>query len=193
MSIGYYDQNSDAFFRETVEADMRGLQGRFLAYVPTGGRILDAGCGSGRDALAFQRQGYVVEAFDGSAKMVRLARAHTGLPVRRLLFEEVDWMETFDGVWACASLLHVPRAHLADAIARLVRTLRRGGVLFASFKCGQREREIYGRHFTDLTEGDLRQLLAAARLEALDVWVSRDVRSGRDGELWISGIGKRVE
>jgi 2-polyprenyl-3-methyl-5-hydroxy-6-metoxy-1,4-benzoquinol methylase len=193
MSIGYYDQNSDTFFRETVEADMRELRARFLAHVPAGGRILDAGCGSGRDALAFQRQGYTVEAFDGSAEMVRLARAHTGLPVRHLLFEEVDWTETFDGVWACASLLHVPRAHLPDTIERFVRTLRQRGVLFVSFKRGQLEREVYGRHFTDLTEGDLRQLLAATRLEALDVWISRDVRSGRDDKLWISGIGKRVE
>lgn len=191
MSISYYDQNGDSFFRDTVDADMGRLLARFLERVPAGGSILDAGCGSGRDSQAFLRKGYRVEAFDGSAVMVRLAQAHTGLAVRQMTFDDVDWTDEFDGIWACASLLHVSGRDLDAAVARLVRALRPGGALFASFKLGEAERLARGRTFTDLNEASLRERLCAAGLVNLDIWTEADVRPGRATERWVSGIGTR--
>ena len=100
----------------------------FLDNVPAGGAVLEAGCGSGRDALVFLRAGRAVTAFDGSAEMVRRASAHTGLPVRHMTFQEMDWDSAFDGVWASASLLHVPRAELPAVMQRIVRALKPRGV-----------------------------------------------------------------
>src|ERR1700710_1289192 len=109
MSISYYDRNAALFFADTAHADLSATHARFLAHVPPGGTILDAGCGAGRDALAFRTAGYAVTAIDGSAKMVELACAHSGLPVQHKRFEDIDWQDAFDGIWSCASLLHVPR------------------------------------------------------------------------------------
>jgi 2-polyprenyl-3-methyl-5-hydroxy-6-metoxy-1,4-benzoquinol methylase len=171
---------------------MSVAQARFLAHVPPGGRILDAGCGSGRDAKAFAELGYEVEAFDASSEMVRLASRFTDLPIRLMTFEQITWAARFDGIWASASLLHVPRDSLSAVAQRLQRALTDGGVLYASFKHGDIEREKDGRRFTDMTEALLRaEFLPATSLELIDIWVSPDVRTGRSDELWLNAIMRR--
>jgi SAM-dependent methyltransferase len=192
MSTEFYDQHAEAFFADTVRADMSLAQTRFLVHVPASGRILDAGCGSGRDVKAFAALGYEVEAFDASAEMVRLASDFTGLPVRLMTFEQIAWTARFQGIWASASLLHVPRDDLPDVAQRLQQALTDGGVLYASFKHGETEREKDGRRFTDMTEALLRaEFLPATSLELIDIWVSPDVRTGRSDELWLNAIMRR--
>jgi len=128
--------------------------------VPEGARILDAGCGSGRDAKRFLEMGYEVTAFDASGELCALASRHVGRPVLRMRFDEVRFEDEFDGVWACASLLHVPRREMDGALARLSRSLKPGGVFYASFR--YREGEVIhedGRHFADCTEEAFREHL----------------------------------
>lgn len=191
MSIGYYDQHGAAFFAGSIDAEMSALHARFLAHLPKAAAVLDGGCGSGRDALAFATAGHQVTAFDGSDEMVRLAREHTGLPVLRMTFDEVAWDAAFDGIWTCASLLHVPRAELPDAMGRLARALKPGGAWMLSFKKGETEREVGGRRFTDMTEPMLSDLLAAQGLAVVDLWSAADVRPGRADEYWVAAIAKR--
>jgi 2-polyprenyl-3-methyl-5-hydroxy-6-metoxy-1,4-benzoquinol methylase len=189
MSVRFYDENAEQFFAQTLDADMTDARQRFLSHMRQGGRILDAGCGSGRDAKAFAELGYTVEAFDASAEMARIASRHTGMSVRQLTFEEISWTHEFDGVWASASLLHVPRNELCRIIGQLTQALKPGGVLYASFKHGTTEREKVGRHFTDMTEETLAdELSRLPQLHCLDMWVSEDVRPNRSGEFWISTI-----
>lgn len=103
----FYDQRAASYAAASHDMDLRPLYARFLPHVRPGGRILDAGCGSGRDALAFRQAGFRVEAFDASPQMARQAALLLGQDVPVLCFEEVVWQERFDGIWACASLLHV--------------------------------------------------------------------------------------
>lgn len=194
MSVEFYDQNARSFFSQTVAADMSEAQNRFLHYVPRGGRILDAGCGSGRDAKAFAERGYEVEAFDASAEMVRMSSEHTGLPVQQMTFEQVHWDKHFDGIWASASLLHVPRSDLTHIIAKLRQALKRDGILYLSFKYGTDEREKDGRRFTDMDEEALQtELRQAGDLDLIEIWTSEDVRPGRTGERWLSALSRRAE
>jgi SAM-dependent methyltransferase len=169
---------------------MSALYERFLGRVESGGRILDAGCGVGRDALAFAERGYSVVAFDASAEMVRLAseRIADRAEVLQMRFDDAAWREEFDGVWACASLLHVPATELPLVMRCLGAALRPGGVMYLSFKLGSGERDVGGRRFTDVTEEMLRAALAAADLTLAEVWVTGDVRVGRTGELWLNAI-----
>ena len=88
-TIRYYDRNAEEFAAGTVNADMQELRAGFLKYLRPGAKILDAGCGSGRDALAFLKAGYEVDAFDGSAQMCRIASERTGISVRQLRFEDL--------------------------------------------------------------------------------------------------------
>jgi SAM-dependent methyltransferase len=191
MSITYYDDNSAAFFAGSVGADMSADRARFLAHIPNGGAILDAGCGSGRDALAFKNAGYAVSAFDGSAEMAKLATAHTGIAVQHQRFDQVSWRKAFDGIWACASLLHVTRAELSGALFRLAHALKPSGVLYVSFKYGDGERFVHGRDFTNMNEELLTAALTQSGLALVEMWTSTDVRPERANERWLSAIARR--
>jgi SAM-dependent methyltransferase len=187
MSVGYYDENAQSYFDSTVSADMQVLRGRFLQHVRSGGSVLDAGCGSGRDAKAFGDAGYVVTAFDASLEMVRLAQQHTGLPVHHMTFEQMDWEDQFDGIWASACLLHVARTDLPATFSRFARALATGGAWCLSMKQGETTRELDGRTFTDVTEAEMQELLEAAGLNVRDIWLTADVRPGRD-DRWVNAI-----
>ena len=191
LSIDYYDRNGSLFFSGSAYADLSAVHARFLAHVPKGGSVLEAGCGSGRDARAFAQAGYAVTAFDGSAKMVELATAHTGLPVLHRRFEDADWQDVFDGIWSCASLLHVPRKDLGGVMTRMARALKPGGVWFMSFKNGRAERFAHERHFTDMDEELLAVAIGAAALTVVELWVSDDDRPERVHEKWTNAIARK--
>lgn len=192
-SIGFYDANAQAFFDRSVDADMARGHEEFVALVPPGGRVLDAGCGSGRDALAFARMGFQVTAMEASAALAELARAHTGLPIEVMTFDQVTWRDRFDGVWACASLLHVPRTELAAAVGRLRDALVPGGILWMSFKYGTEERQAGERRFTDLDEaGGLALLAEVGGLSLISQHVTEDVRTDHGGERWITLLTRRT-
>ncbi|NCA72755.1 MAG: class I SAM-dependent methyltransferase [Sphingobacteriia bacterium] len=191
-TLAYYEEQAETFCAETVAVDMAPLYARFLGHVASGGHILDAGCGSGRDALAFRRRGYDVTAFEASPALARMASEHCGLPVEVLRFQEIEWEDRFDGIWACASLLHVPMAELPEVLPRLGRALKPDGVLYASFKYGVGEREHGGRRFTDLDEEGLAALVEAVpALAVVETWVTGDRREGREGERWLNAIVAR--
>jgi SAM-dependent methyltransferase len=191
MSVDFYDRNADAFFSSTVGLDMGAIRARFLAHLPAGARVLDAGCGSGRDALAFHQAGYAVDAFDASEQLVDLARGYTGLPIKVLKFADLAWDAEFDGIWASASLLHVPRLELPGVFATLVRALRPAGVIYISMKRGRHDREVDGRLFVDLVEQELAGLLEGASLTIADAWVSQSVRPERAEESWVNAIARK--
>ena len=191
-TLAYYEDRAETFFAETVEVDMAPLYARFLAHIPSGGQILDAGCGSGRDALAFRRLGYAVTAFEASPALARLASDYCGLPVEVRRFQEVAWQEHFDGIWACASLLHVPMVEMTEVLGRLGRALKSDGMLYVSFKYGAGEREHGGRWFTDLDEKGLAALVEGVPgLAVIETWVTGDRREEREGERWLNAVVAR--
>lgn len=203
-TLSYYDENASAFCEGTRNADMSETRGRFLQYLKPNALILDAGCGSGRDSKFFMESGYRVVALDGSKEMCRQASAYLGQEVQCRLFEEIDEKEVYDGIWACASLLHVQYEILPKVIARLIAALVDGGVLYASFKYGEEEREAGGRYFTDLREEGWKKVLEEAeeeikgsesgskKLETIECFVTGDVRGGRGGEKWLNVVGRKV-
>ncbi len=136
LNDDYYQQHAEMFFADTVEVDMTPLYRRFLSLLRDQAQILDAGCGSGRDARAFADLGHHVTAFDASPALVALAETQLGQPVQCLRFQDIAWQEQFDGIWACASLLHVPAAELPEVMQRLCKALKPGGVLYGG-KRGQ--------------------------------------------------------
>jgi len=181
--------HAEKFQRDTLNVDMTPLYDRFLPHLPESGHILDAGCGPGRDGRAFLERGFRITAFDASSVMAKLAEKHIGQPVEVMRFQDIEWTNRFDGVWACTSLLHVPRAELPDVLCRLTRTLKSGGVLFASFKYGCGERVDQGRHFTDLDEDALALLLDQTDdFQTIETWTSCDLRPGRESNRWLNTL-----
>lgn len=151
-TLDYYENNAEAFIDTTFNVSMGEVYQEFLPAIPEAGHILDAGCGSGRDALYFSKLGFQVSAFDGSAAIAALASQKTGLGVQHRLFSQIVENHSYDGIWACASLLHLSLAEIPDALLRLWLALKYGGTLYLSFKVGVGERHDGRRHFTDADE-----------------------------------------
>lgn len=190
-TLDYYTRNVESFFQDTADVPFSEIRNRFLSLLPEGGHILDLGCGSGRDAKAFLQYGYSVRAADGTPAMARAASLFLGQPVDVLLFEQLDEKNAYDGIWACASLLHEPKRALPDVIRRIERALKPGGIFYCSFKYGDDEGERNGRYFSDLTEASLTPLLQSSGLDIVELWQSEDCRKGRQDERWINALCKK--
>ena len=185
-TLAYYDNNADAFVESTFMVTMEPLYRAFLPHVRKGGRILDAGCGSGRDALHFHRLGYQVSAFDASAEVVRQACDRTGLPIEQKTFTDIDVDSLYDGIWACASLLHLPEDELQDALRALWNALKPGGAFYLSFKVGMGERVDNGRHFTDANETTASSWVSVLpEVSGCQLWRTEDQRPDRP-EQWLN-------
>jgi SAM-dependent methyltransferase len=192
MSSNYYDQHANEFYANTVDIDMSELRAPFLDLVVEGGRVLDAGCGSGRDTLAFLEAGLDVVPFDASRDLSELASRLIGRPVRVCRYSDIDDFEAFDGVWACASLLHVPRVELESVMGHLVKALRANGVFYASFKEGTSTRVVDGRCFTDMSLAQVKALAENTGLSPVHFWTTDDIQAGRNGERWINVLARKI-
>ncbi len=182
----YYNRNAAQFIGDTLDVDMGALYQPFLSRLQAGAAILDAGCGSGRDALAFQALGYRVSAFDASEQLAAHAVQVLGVQVAVRRFDEVDEVDCYAGIWACASLLHVPASQLPEIFFRLWRSLKAGGVFYCSFKYGIGEREVEGRHFTDANEQRIRDWTQGLEeLAKTDIWLTEDRRPERV-DRWVN-------
>ena len=188
MSVTYYNQNAQSFYDGTLSVDMSSLYCRFEPYLPVNGRILDAGCGSGRDSSYFIDKGFDVSAFDASAELAQLASQLIHRPVTICQFDEYESEQLFDGIWACASLLHVPKPKLAHVFHHLVSLLKTDGLFYCSFKYGTDEVEREGRAFSNLTEAGLAQILNGLPLRIHNMWQTGDLRPGRENERWLNAI-----
>ena len=185
-TLSYYESHADEFVESTFEVSMEELYEEFLPLVLEGGHILDAGCGSGRDALFFSRKGYRVSAFDGSGTIASLASEKTGLSVRHRYFSDIHESNTYDGIWACASLLHLPLGDVPKVIGRLWNALKPDGVFYMSFKIGKGERNHNGRHFTDADESIAEQWVQdLPGFESCRMWRTDDQRPDRH-EQWLN-------
>lgn len=182
----YYNENAKEFFEGTAYVDMSENAKEFLALLPAKSKILDAGCGSGRDSLMFMKQGFEVTAMDGSIEMCRLASEHIGQEVKHMLFQEVDFKEEFDGIWASASLLHVPSQELEEVLIKLKNSLKENGVFYASFKYGDFDGERNGRYFHNLTEEKAEKVFTKAGFDIKKIWITGDVREDREDEKWLN-------
>lgn len=184
----FYIKNAQAFYDSTISVEAEELYSHFLPLLPAGGHILDAGCGSGRDAQAFIKKGFRVTAFDASKPLAALASQLLGQQVNSCTFKKFKSNTHFDGIWACASLLHVPFAELSETIRHLSGLLLPEGYFYCSFKYGQGEAEVGERHFTYMDEKDMERLSGAAGLSLHQIWVTHDLRPERKGEKWLNAI-----
>ena len=189
--MNYYDENGQEFFDGTVNTDMSSHHDEFLKLLPENSHILDAGCGSGRDAKKFEDLGYEVTAIDGSKKMCELASKYSGIDVKHMQFQEIEFADEFDGIWASASLLHVPSSQIDMVLNKLKKSLKDEGIIYASFKLGDFEGERNGRYFNDLTEDTARDLFKKNGFEIIKTWLTNDARLDRQDERWVNILVKK--
>lgn len=193
-TLSYYEKHAREYSESTVKLDLHELHDVFLKELPRGAHILDAGCGTGRDTKTFLKRGYLVTAIDGSPEMAKLATDFTGQHCETLCFQQMKFYEEFDGIWACASILHVPKREMPDIIERFIRALRVGGVFYISLKEGEGERTADdGRFFNYYTEDSFRKLLASfPALREIAFWKTAEIRSQHHAGPWLNFLLRKV-
>ena len=193
QTLRYYNEHANEFVDGTVSVDFEQVQDRFIKKLEPGACILDFGCGSGRDSKYFLDRGFMVDATDGSKELCRSATAYTGIPVRQMLFQDLDEREKYDGIWACSSILHLSKKELAPVFEKMVRALKEQGVIYTSFKYGTFEGMRNGRFFTDFTLESFKKFMEGIQgLEMEEYWITGDVRPGREEEKWLNLVLRKT-
>lgn len=194
QTLTYYNQNAQNFIDGTISVDFTEIQNQFLSLLPANSNILDFGCGSGRDTKYFFDHGFSVDATDGSEELCRIASEYTGIKVRHLLFQQLDEVKKYDGIWACAYILHLKKNELPNVLQKMSRAVKPNGIIYMSFKYGDFEGFRNERYFIDLTETSAQELLQAVpELQMEKQWVSGDVRVGRGDERWLNMILRKLD
>lgn len=189
-TLDYYNKNSEEYFNSTLNVDMTNTYKEFLKLVPEGGKILDLGCGSGRDSMNFIKLGYEVTAVDGAKELAKRASVLLGKEVIVSTFEELELKEKFHGIWACASLLHIKREDLKTVLNNLYNNLDDNGVFYMSFKYGEKEyvddKNRYFNCFTD--ESIISFINENTKYNILGLYITED-KLGRVNEVkWVNLI-----
>lgn len=187
----FYDEHADEYFERTVHADLSHLYGRFLPLLPKGARILDLGCGSGRDLKAFKSLGYWPFGIDPSPRLAELAREYAGVQCQVGKVQDMTYSDEFDGVWACASLLHLQKSELACALKRVRAALVADGIFFAAVQSGQGERSaLDGRFYAYYDREEFLSAVLTAGFSVEDSWTTEDSLPNRPSVRWINVLAR---
>lgn len=187
----YYDKNAQVYINNTIDCDMSEHYNYFLQYMPNKGKILDIGFGSGRDFRYFLTLGYDVYGIDTSKIFVKKMKEHN-YKVYRKSVERIKYSNEFIGIWACASLIHVKRNNLAKVLKKCLIALEDNGVMYFSFKYGNKEIKKDGRYFNYINEEILFDLQKELDFKILKYYISSDVRIDRSEEKWLNVIITKI-
>lgn len=195
-SIDYYNRYAVPYYEETVDASMEEVMKPFvelLSEESENAEVLDLGCGSGRDTLLLEEYGFYVTPMDGSEEMCKLAEVNTDKEVLQMTYDEMEFDEVFDGIWACASLIHLTEDEMRKVVKKLVQALKENGVLYFSVHRGDRDGIYHGRYFHDYNRRELQSLMEEyPELEVVDIWTTQDVRSEKSDKLWLNVLARKT-
>lgn len=201
-TIAVYDAIAYEYAKKLDDYAPRPEQEKFVTMLPKHATVLDAGCGPGRDCEYFVKNGLKVVGVDLSDKLLDIAKQR----VPQVSFHKQDLRSlsfqpySFDGIWACASLLHLHRAEVPRVLQNFFHLLKPSGVLFVMVKEGTGEADIKEslssnmvRHFTYFTLEELKKLLEKAhfRVEEIYTWNEEVRRPGRRDLVWISSFSRK--
>ena len=192
-TIQYYNNNANEYFDSTSQVNLEELYDKFLSYIPAGGSIMDLGCGSGRDVKWFRDHGYDAYGLDASEKLVSIACRKLQIPIELGIIEEWVAEEPVDGIWCCASIMHLDEKAVEQFFSNLKYNLKSNGVLFMSVKSGiETGIDRYGRYLRDFEERDIHELLARhQQLELKELWYTEDKLS-RDTFKWLNTLIEKI-
>lgn len=190
-TLEYYNDNASDFVNKTKDVKLTNIQNKFMGLLQKGDYILDLGCGSGRDTKVFLDNGFLVDAVDGAEEICNIVSKNLGIKVKHMLFEELDEVEKYDGVFACASLLHVAYEDLPNILEKISISLKHSGVFYMSFKYGNDTIIDKEKLYCNLNEEMATILINGTKDLVIDeIWMSEDNVPGRT-QKWINVISKK--
>ena len=188
-TLDYYKENANEFFLNTFDKDMSSVYEKFVPFLFLHAKILDAGCGSGRDTAFFLACGFEVDSFDASKEMCLLAASFLKKDVACCDFTSFKAEKKYDAIWAAASLLHLNKSEIPKTISHLATFLKEKAYFYLSFKYGDKEYTRESRHFSMFNENSFAALLKETKnLKIIQLFKTEDVREERSGEFWLNII-----
>ena len=193
-TLNYYNENAKEYFETTKNLKTIEIYKEFLSMVKSSGKVLDLGCGSGRDSLYFKNAGFDVTSVDGSIELAKEAEKLINQEVIVSKFEDFKSEERFDGIWACASLLHVRRENIGEVLRNLADNLNKGSVFYLSFKYGDDEYiDERGRYFNCYKEEGFEKMVSSIKeYKVKSMYKTGDSLGGRANLTWLNIILERV-
>lgn len=158
-TLEYYNKNAKIYCEQTLVGNLSENYERFLSRLPQKAYILDFGCGSGRDSKYFKDNGYKVKAIDGSLELCKLASKYINQEVICMNFDELDEQDTYDGIWACSSILHVEEEKLDNILIKMIKAVKANGIIYASFKIGEGHEIKEGKYYNYVTKPKMEEVL----------------------------------
>ncbi len=193
-TIDFYNKNAENYCSKTIGIDLTQIYEKFLKYIPKQGAILDLGCGSGRDSLYFLNNGFDVTSMDASIEMVKLSSKLINQKTIHRKIEDIDFKDKFDGIWACASLLHINKNATVDVYNKLLSALKIEGILYASYKYGTNTMVKEGRYFNNYDENSFSEMIKNIKsLELIEFWTTLDLRQEGNNQKWLNILLKRIQ
>jgi len=193
-TIDFYNKNAENYCSKTIGIDLTQIYEKFLKYIPKQGAILDLGCGSGRDSLYFLNNGFDVTSMDASIEMVKLSSKLINQKTIHCKIEDIDFKDKFDGIWACASLLHINKNATVDVYNKLLSALKIDGILYASYKYGTNAMVKEGRYFNNYDENSFSEMIKNIKsLELIEFWTTLDLRQEGNNQKWLNILLKRIQ
>lgn len=172
--MNYYNKHAKEYINNTKDVNMKESYDIFESYLKLQDKILDVGFGSGRDSLYFVNKGYEVISIDPIKEFCDNGK-DIGLDnVYQLSIEDINYVYEFNGIWACASLLHLKSNKLVDVFKKCYKALKDKGVVYVSFKYGDCEGIIDDRYFTYLAKESFTNIINQTKFKIDKLWITKD-------------------
>jgi SAM-dependent methyltransferase len=193
QTLLFYETHAEHYAEQTRAIELDHLYEPFLTAVAKDGKILDVGCGAGRDLKRFAKEGFEAVGIDPSEKLAAMASEFSGCKVLVCEVQDLRFVNEFDGAWACASLIHLPRNQLRGALEKIYVALKPGGVLLVSMQIGTGEIVTAdGRFFTRYSSQEMSSAIERSRFELINVWTTPDSLPGRESVTWVNAIARKL-
>lgn len=190
-TIDYYNRNADRYYWNTVGLDMDALRKTFASYLPNEASVIDMGCGSGRDVMAFSDMGHDALGLDAAKELLKLAEERLEIRTTAADMSQYKAVSPYDGIWCCASLIHLNDREKKSFFGNLDRNLKPGGVIYISVKEGiETGTDSEGLYMSNCTEAELRKYLEDAGCEILETKETEDAQ-GRGGVRWLNVFARK--
>lgn len=186
-----YQKDARQYAQSTKDLDLSNIYKKFLKYKKKG-KLLDLGCGSGRDSLFFKKQGFEVTSSDGFQEMCDEASKILQQKVICLDFRDISFNNEFDAVWACASLLHLKKSELNMVLNKIAQAMKKDAIFYCSFKYGDKEIIKNKLNYNFENENSFQERInTIASLEIIESFKTKDTLSD-DRPNWFNVIIKKI-